>query len=191
MRIGLDCDGVISDWAQRANSLLSLYKGYKGLEHPHPTYDYLRDLISREDWRWLWTEGVENYGLFYTLPYAHAIEDVKELAKIGDVILITRVPKGKGRSQRLIWLGDKGLQVKEVHFLDKDESKSSIKCDIYIEDNIIEARELNSWRDCYLLTRRHNQDEDYSYKLRLDSLSEFVDICNGMSKQRNLFQNPV
>lgn len=54
MRVGVDIDGVLYPWDEAARDALTLKFG---IERPGPSlsWDYLKENIDPEQWRWLWT----------------------------------------------------------------------------------------------------------------------------------------
>lgn len=149
MRIGLDIDGVMYQWDKTARYMLrevlpdSPYKkdGPLGKESAH--WDYIKEHVEPEHWRWLWKEGVE-LGLFrYGHLYPGTIVALRQLATIGELILITHRPK-QALNDTLAWLGYLDLPVAEFHFLNHEQSKSSVQpqCDVYLDDKIENCEDL-------------------------------------------------
>lgn len=59
MRIGIDIDGVLYPWTDAANAALVERFGIED-PGPHLGWDWLKEQITGEQWRWLWTpEGQE------------------------------------------------------------------------------------------------------------------------------------
>jgi hypothetical protein len=144
VRIGLDIDGVIYEWDRTARYMLrevlpnSPYKyrppGTIGLHFESSSWDFIQERVSKEHWNWLWTEGVR-LGLFrYGHLYTGSIQAIRELATIGDVVLITHRPK-QAVTDTLAWLGYLDLPLAGVHLLTNQENKGDVTpCDIYLDD---------------------------------------------------------
>lgn len=81
MRIGFDIDGVLFPWADVANEELVARYGIAD-PGPHVTWDHLKQSVTPEQWRWLWTaEG--QYAVFSQCDrvYPRAIEAVVGILK--------------------------------------------------------------------------------------------------------------
>lgn len=142
MRIGLDIDGVMYQWDRTANYMLrdvlpnSPY-GRDVLDGESPTWNFIQEHISKEHWDWLWTEGVR-LGLFrHGHLYPGTIQAVRELATLGEVIIITHRPK-QAVKDTLAWLTYQDLPLSGVHLLTNGEQKSQVRpeCDIYLDDKV-------------------------------------------------------
>jgi uncharacterized HAD superfamily protein len=154
MRIGLDVDGVIYQWDRTARYMLrevlpnSPYKDkyeLKGwdLYQESSSWHCIQNHISKEHWDWLWTEGVR-LGLFrYGHLFPGSIQAVRELATLGDVVLITHRPK-QAVDDTLAWLGYLKLPLSGVHLLTNGENKSTARphCDVYLDDKVQNVNEL-------------------------------------------------
>lgn len=148
MRIGLDIDGVIYNWEKTARYMLrevlpdSPYRSnydevHKGgfLYQESLSWDYIQEHVSKEHWNWLWNEGVK-LGLFrHGHLYPGSIQAIRQLAEIGDVVLITHRPK-QAVNDTLDWISFQRLPLAGVHLLTNQEPKSSVKpaCDVYLDD---------------------------------------------------------
>jgi len=55
MRVGIDIDGVIFPWTDAANRAVSRQFGIN-VTGDHEHWDWLKSQITREQWRWLWSE---------------------------------------------------------------------------------------------------------------------------------------
>lgn len=106
-------------------------------------WDSLQERISDDDWRWLWSDGVEKHGLF---RHGHvgkgAIEGIQRLSQVVDVVVITARPKN-AVNDTLAWLAYNQFPVSEVHILTAGEPKSSVKvCDFYVDDALHNLEDL-------------------------------------------------
>jgi len=142
MRFGIDLDGVCYQWDKTARYMLrevlpdSQYKSPVGpLSQESQDWDYIERHVSKEDWQWLWTEGVRlglfRHGHLYpgTIKYLHA------LASLGELIVITHRPKS-AVEDTLAWLVYQQLPLSGIHILTNQEPKTSVKCDVYIDDKL-------------------------------------------------------
>ena len=146
IRIGVDIDGVMYKWIKTAHYMLrdvmpdSPYKGKKngllaGHENQVTHFNWTKENVAPEHWRWLWDEGVK-LGLFrYGHLYPGTIVAMRELAEIGELVIITHRPVS-AVSDTLAWLSFLDLPFAGVHILTNQEPKSSVhpQCDIYIDD---------------------------------------------------------
>mgnify|MGYP001587805304 CR=1 FL=1 len=86
MRIAVDMDGVCYEWERTARYML---REYRDVVTPESTaWDSIKDDIPREDWKWLWTWGVQQ-GLF---RYGHMVTGARiglqELVSQGHALAI-------------------------------------------------------------------------------------------------------
>lgn len=139
MRVGVDLDGVGYAWDKTARFLLKWHKGYD--LPPSQTWDSIQEAVSPEDWKWLWSEAVVNHGLY---RHGHLLKGFKEamdtLDTRHDVVILTARPS-KARQDTLEWLAYHRIPTREVHILGK-EPKSTVKCDVYIDDGPHNLRDL-------------------------------------------------
>lgn len=138
-RIGLDIDGVVYKWSDTVRYLVQTHHGIDVGESTY--WDYLKDVLPPHVWRWLWREGIE-LGLFrYGHLYRGAIEGVRELAAIGKVEAVTHRPEA-AVEDTLRFLSYIELPLSGVHILTEQQPKSSVGCDVYIDDAPHVAREV-------------------------------------------------
>ena len=158
MRIGLDIDGVLYKWDKTARYMLrkvlpdSPYRESNTLHVESQSWDYVQNKVRPEHWEWLWTEGVR-LGLFrYGHLYPGTIQAVRELAKIGEVVLITHRPK-QAVNDTLDWISFQRLPLAGVHLLTNQERKSSVKpeCDVYLDDKPENVSDLAAFTDARLI----------------------------------------
>src|SRR5688572_21456774 len=98
--------------------------GCAPLAYPAKHWDYIKDNVKPEDEDWLWRDGVK-LGLFrYGHLYSGAIEGVRELATIGDIVVITKRPKSAVQDT-LDWLSYLKLPFAEIHMLHEPGAKKS------------------------------------------------------------------
>lgn len=174
-RFGIDIDGVCYQWSKTARYMLrevlpnSPYTkdGPLGQESTH--WNYIQDHVSPEHWAWLWNDGVR-LGLFrHGHLYPGAIEGIRKLADVGDVIIITHRPKS-AVVDTLAWLAYQRLPLAGIHVLTNMEAKSGIKCDVYIDDkpeNCVDLSRNTSGR-IFLMSRPWNAEFARSASLEWD-----------------------
>src|SRR3990167_8817615 len=135
MRIGLDVDGVLYHFHKTALYMLNTMKGYDLKEEDWTYWNQPKDVVKNNDWQWLWSKGVE-LGLFrYGHLYKGAIEGVRELATLGDIVIITHRPRNAIRDT-LDWLAYLRLPIHEIHLQTDGQFKSTVEphCDLYVDD---------------------------------------------------------
>lgn len=168
MRIGLDLDGVLYEWSKTARYMLRSMKGYPKdgpMGKESTSWNYIKENVSREDWRWLWSEAI-HLGLY---RYGHltpgAIEAVRALSERGDVVLITQRPKA-AVGDTLDWLSYMKLPITEYHILTEQEPKSSVTaCDFYIDDKPANCYDLatNTKGAVFLWNRPWNHEVQWDH----------------------------
>ncbi|MDE3073823.1 MAG: hypothetical protein KGJ86_00205 [Chloroflexota bacterium] len=142
LRIGLDLDGVVYDFDSAFRRMVRLVYA---IELPVATsWNSHKEVLlqkGREDvWDFMWNAGVEE-GLFYRgLAYPGAIEASTYLATVGKLVAITSRPTN-ARYDTFRWLSENRVPTDEVHIV-HEEPKSSIPCDLYIDDGPHNAADL-------------------------------------------------
>lgn len=108
--IGLDLDGVVYDWDRTARYMIRRHIEERG-EKPAPElyqsaqdWNWIKRYTPSQDWKWLWSdEGIEHGVYRYGNVITGAIEGVRELTSLGDVVAITARPKNAVHDT-LAWL---------------------------------------------------------------------------------------
>lgn len=174
--IGLDLDGVCYKWDETARYMLRQRIMAKGanppaeLFFPSQTYNSIQEIVSPGDWKWLWT-GAISEGLY---RYGHvvngAIEGVRELNLLGDVVVITHRPQAAVHDT-LAWLTfmfDKA-PLTGVVIQSNGQGKSAVTPtpDIYIDDMPHVANDilLNTASQMVLFDQPWNQGFEPSARL--------------------------
>jgi len=193
VRIGLDIDGVMYKWDATARYMLrevlpnSPYKdpvfpSDGGLHVESQSWFWIKDKVRPEHWKWLWTEGVK-LGLFrYGHLYPGTIQAVKELAALGEVVLLTHRPK-EAVGDTLAWLGFLNLPIAGVHILTNQENKGLVRpeCDVYLDDKPENCLDVLRYTDgrAYCVSRPWNAGGDTSSMwpmvTRVAGWSEFIE----------------
>lgn len=169
LRIGVDLDGVVYRFSDTANYLI---KEHFGIDIPEWTdWDFAPDFLEGygrpEVWTWLWKSGID-LGLFrYGSIYKGSREALVKLARMGDLVVITARPKS-AVNDTLEWLAYQRFPTSEVHIL-SGAPKSTVKCDVYIDDSLDNMDELAQNAPAYsrlLLVDRpwNNQPQGYAVR---------------------------
>ena len=193
MRIGVDVDGVMYKWSKTARYMLremlpgSPYTREGPMGQEADRWDYIKDNVAPEHWKWLWTEGVR-LGLF---RHGHiikgAIEGVNALATDGhDVVIITHRPKA-AVTDTLQWLAFANFPLAGVHILTDQQPKSTVPCDVYIDDkpeNVIDMATVSGVKLVALYDAPWNQKfvlspEGWPIK-RVRSWKEFIRLVRAL-----------
>lgn len=132
-RIALDLDGVCYNYSATACYLLNHYKGYKLDWTKTSSWGWLQTQVSNNDWQWLWSGGVKE-GLFrYGNIIKGAAEGVKELAKMGKIVVVTSRPTN-AIQDTLDWVSFMKFPVAELVIMSHGENKAKTNPDIAIDD---------------------------------------------------------
>lgn len=190
-RAGFDIDGVMYEWSKTARYMLreilpdSPYPKDGPLGQESTSWDYIQEHVSKEHWKWLWSEGIR-LGLFrHGHLFPGTIKAVRAVAELGyDIIVITHRPKNAVHDT-LDWLAFQKLPLAGVHLLTNQEPKSSVvpQCDIYIDDKPQVCEDLLGNTKARLVAmpdRPWNQDfkipfDDSGRFARVHSWNEFVE----------------
>lgn len=183
MRIGVDIDGVMYQWTKTARYMLreilpdSPYTKDGPLGIECPTWDHIKDHVTREHYDWLWTEGVR-LGLFrHGHMFPGTIKALRQLAECGDVIAVTHRP-ATAVTDTLDWLAFHRLPLSGVHILTSQQSKS--RCgpfDYFIDDkpsNCVDLEETGAV--VCMPDRPWNRDAQPPGVVRTYSWDEFTNI---------------
>lgn len=163
LRFGIDIDGVMYMFDKTARYMLRTEKGYTRdqLGRPSRYWNEIKDIVSNNDWQWLWTGGVKN-GLFrYGHLFTGSIEAIRELNELGDCVVMTHRPRNAVQDT-LDWLSYLNLPFMEVHLMTNGEQKSAVKCDLYVDDKPENCVDFNDNTNGIplLWTRESNGDWD-------------------------------
>lgn len=137
MRLGIDLDGVVSDFNK---GWIDQYNEQFGTEIPLDsvtTWDGIVPLthFTDMDGFWEWARDFGNGSLFRHLDlYADALPALRRLAKHHDVVIITAKPEW-AVADTLAWIADHQLPTREVHIVDIHAPKWPIPADVYLDDS--------------------------------------------------------
>lgn len=134
MRVACDIDGVLYDWSGTAKFLLEHHFGY-ALETSNEWY-YLKKAISKEHWKWIWTEAVTKHGLYrHGNSYKGSFEALNRIAKKHELILVTLRPE-QAKIDTYDWIAYHQIPAQEVYVLGpKADKEASVDADILIDDH--------------------------------------------------------
>jgi len=124
----------ISEFQSAACYMLNAHRGNQLKWQNWNSWDWAKHQVSKEDWQWLWTEGVR-MGLF---RYGHVVKGgilgVQKLAALGhELLVVTHRPKQAVRDT-IAWLHHVDLPFSEVHILSDGQPKSTVEADVLIDD---------------------------------------------------------
>ena len=163
MRIAVDLDGVCYEFDRTARYMLREYRGVK-VEGVTDKWDYLKDHCSRDDWRWLWSEGVTK-GLFrYGHMVAGARIGLEQLVADGHSLKVVTHRPASATPDTVQWLAlyFNGLSY-TFNMLSDGESKTSVEWDLLVDDkpeNITDA--LDAGRRAIMYAQPWNDDNPYA-----------------------------
>lgn len=173
MDIAIDIDGVCYEWEKTARYMMRAYRGWPAsgpMGRESDSWDYIQDNVSKEDWKWLWTEGVR-LGLF---RFGHlttgAIVGLQSLVADGHhIIAVTHRPSQAIRDTNA-WLTLMDLPWYGQHILTNQEPKSSVEADILVDDKMenIEEWEATTGKPGILFGREWNRDYDTRKYFRVE-----------------------
>ncbi len=114
--------------------MLNVYRGYALKVGDWIDWNWLQHQVDKEDWSWLWSEGVA-LGLF---RYGHiikgAIIGMNRLAAVGhELVVVTHRPQYAVKDT-IDWLSYARLPFSGVHILSNGEPKTTVDADILIDD---------------------------------------------------------
>lgn len=192
MKLGIDIDGVVYDWEKTARFLLGWRFGY---DIPQSTeWDSIEKAVKKDHWQWLWSAGVNKYGLFRhgdLIP--GAIEAIVKLHHAGhEINFITATPTKAGEKEseaiqdRQDWawfhfskrLGANGYKL----FFEKVKSK--VDCDLYLDDKVENLKELTQAGKTAVCFDRGWNDVAVECAYRVFSWKGFVVLVEALDKQR-------
>ena len=140
----IDIDGVLYEFQRTYAYMLREYRGVDvpPVDEWWTEWDSIWKHGTREDRKWMWTEGVA-LGLFrYGHVITGAIAGVQRLVRMGhDVCVVTHRP-ATAVQDTLDWLSYVRLPFSAVHILSRNEPKTTVKFDLLVDDkpqNIADA----------------------------------------------------
>jgi 5'(3')-deoxyribonucleotidase len=155
VRVGLDIDGVVADFAGWANEWLARHHDTD--PKPVDRWDWYLGYENGETaWRKLWDHVAEN-GVFRRLSLLpHAFAAIRALDRAGHDIVYVTARNPRYYDDTLHWLEARRLPLTELH-LERD--KWSVPTDIFLDDqpgNVTDL--LEHGVNAYLFRRPWNED---------------------------------
>jgi 5'(3')-deoxyribonucleotidase len=135
VRLGIDLDGVVADfnsgWTRLYNAEFGADLDLESASSWNAPAQQPHFGSMSAFWRWARTCGPDGVSLFRTLePYPGALDALGRLARRHRVVIITTKPH-YAVHDTYAWIAEHRLPTTEVHIVDE---KSSIACDVYLED---------------------------------------------------------
>ena len=133
MRLGIDLDGVVTDfnvgWMSRYNKAFGTNLTPDMVDHWDAMVELTHFADVTEFWRW--AEAWPSPRLFRDLPVVPgALESLNRLSAIHDIVIITTKPPW-ATHDTYAWISDNKIPTTEVHITDQ---KWKVDCDIYLDD---------------------------------------------------------
>lgn len=171
MRLGIDLDGVTANWTHAAREMLN-ERFELDLDFGEPPYwNWIQDQVTKKQWAWLWTAGVQR-GLFSRPQvYPGARMALGKLCDQHDVFFLTDRPK-RARADTFMWIAKLGVDAAGLII---NKTKTEIECDIFLDDkpdNVVEIQTVFPDASVCLMHRRYNAD--FVWGNRVLSWEDFV-----------------
>lgn len=161
-RIAVDLDGVIYDWQGAYTYLANAHLGARLNTDMQWWTDWsAADRYLNEEQRaWMWSTGVE-LGLF---RYGHilkgAVDGLRLLQEYGDLEIVTHRPRA-ALHDTMRFITNLPDVFSGVHFLTNEQPKSSVGCDVYIDDAAhVISDVLDAGAQAVVFDQPWNQDAD-------------------------------
>lgn len=173
----MDIDGVLYDWHGTAKFLLQHHFGTFLAEAT--SWNYLENMVTKDQWKWLWKEGISEHGLFrHGNCHKGAFEAMDAIAKKHDLVLITARPE-RAAADTMAWIAYHQIPTCEIHIVGNRHRKLEIKpCDLYVDDKPETVLDLyDAGLEALLWSRSWNQDVQDTRLRRISSWSQvFAEI---------------
>ncbi|MDX1468122.1 MAG: hypothetical protein R3258_02170 [Acidimicrobiia bacterium] len=134
MRIGLDLDGVVTNFTK---GWMKFYNDQFGTELRVEDSTDWGDLVNLTHFRdidefWEWSSDLDGRSVFWHLePFPGAMEAVRALADAGHEIIVLTTKPDFAVTDTHEWILRHELPAGEVHIL---EDKWTVPCDVYVDD---------------------------------------------------------
>lgn len=178
MRIGFDVDGVLYNW----HASVRQYLGFTIEEAPDPLQWHFHDQwgITAEELGRAANNGVDaGVVLSWGDPLPGAKETLERVRALGHTIHIvtdrSAGSPGNAQAATIRWFHEHELPYDTITFA---RDKTIANVDFFIDDRLENYDVLHlAGRRVYLLNRPWNQQtDDWPYRRRLDSLTEYAEI---------------
>jgi uncharacterized HAD superfamily protein len=156
LRVGLDLDGVLYNWERTIREMIEARFSIRLRESTG--YDYIKEGVPAESWASLWQEPALQEMFTSGFSYYDGLFAARKIQETDDLVILTRRPR-EARRYTHSWLMHRLIHPMEViHFTD-GRPKSSVYCDLYVDDSGHEVEELASaGRTVLIPDRTWNQD---------------------------------
>src|SRR3972149_6085024 len=163
MDVLIDIDGVCYEWSKTARYLMRAYRGHSAdgpMGTESDSWNYIQDNVTKDDWAWLWKEGVE-LGLF---RFGHLVTGARlglqTLVEQGHHIIAVTHRRSQAIRDTNAWFTLLDLPWYGQHILTNQEPKSSISGDVLVDDKIENIEEWEATTGCagILFGREWNLD---------------------------------
>jgi len=137
MRLGIDLDGVVSDFNK---GWIDQYNADFGAAIPLDavtTWDGIHPLTHFTDMEafWEWAQDFGDGSLFRHLDtHAGAVAALERLAAEHAIVIITAKPDW-AVADTLAWIAEHRLPTREVHIVGMHDPKWPVACDVYLDDS--------------------------------------------------------
>jgi len=173
-RIGVDADGVVVNWNDKAAELMGLAERW-GAWGP-PEWDTLEKL-NKKAFDLLWEEPLLSEMFREAAPLPNALETLQELSKVADVWIVSSRPGGAWAATKS-WLRRHDVEVKGVRLVEGWREKAGVVKALglraFIDDKEETVRDLHSKGVLsFLMERNYNKGMDYPQRLRVRDLPSF------------------
>ncbi len=154
MRLGIDLDGVVTDFNTGWTKIHREEFGSDVTPDDVVTWDCLAELGGFRDMRefWRWASPKEHRpSIFRHLdPYPDAIETLHELRRLRHEVVIVTTKPGWAVPDTFRWLADHDVPTNEVHIID---DKHLVDCDVYLDDSPFKLDDYAAHRADRLICR--------------------------------------
>lgn len=142
MRLGIDLDGVVADfatgWVKRYNGEFDSDLSPEQIDH----WDAMGELTHFESMGefWKWASRSERGSIFRHLDtYPGAVETLRRLSRNHEIVIITAKPDWAVHDT-FAWMADHAIPTREIHVT---EGKWRVPCDVYLDDSPRQIAELH------------------------------------------------
>ena len=186
MRLGIDLDGVVTNFVRGWMLRYNMDFGTKLAEDQVDHWDAARDLTHFDDlsdfWQWA---GASGHGptVFRNLePYPGSLEALHDLAICHDIVILSMKPDWAA-ADTFAWIADHRIPTREIHLL---TNKFLVPCDIYLDDSPMAINALVNKRSEAVVcrfVRPWNEPVDGAIDIR--SWPEFAGLVDRIKDDRD------
>lgn len=134
LRLGIDLDGVVSDFNKGWMAFYNREFGTGLVVEDTRAWNDLVNLTHFDhiDEFWEWSSDLDGRSLFWHLePFPGAIEGLRSLDEEGHAIVILTTKPSFAVADTHDWIRRHGVPATEIHIL---EDKWTVDCDVYLDD---------------------------------------------------------